>query len=324
MRTAWLKIRMGLSVVLLFAIIYGLMVFIATVAGVGTPIVYALLAFLIVAGQFFLGPKMVERVMKIKYVSESEAPELHGMVTELAMRAGVPKPKVGISEVPIPNAFAFGTSKGNARVCVTRELMNILNKDELEGVLAHEISHVRHRDMVVITALSAIPMIAYMVYFSFLFSGIFGGGGDDESSIPALAIAIVAFIIYFLTNLVVLYASRIREYYADAGSVELTTKPQALASALYKLTNANARVNKKKVKKEMESMRAFFATDPMKASDEIKNLQDADRDRNGRIDRDELEYFAQRAEIKTTDRIMEFFSTHPNPVSRVKRLGGYL
>lgn len=324
MRTAWLKIRMGLSVVLLFAIIYGLLVFVATVAGVGTPIVYALIAFLIVAGQFFLGPKMVEKVMKIKYVSENEAPELHGMVTELAMRAGIPKPKVGISEVPIPNAFAFGTSKSNARVCVTRELMNILNKDELEGVLAHEISHVRHRDMVVITALSAIPMIAYLVYFSFLFSGIFGGGGDDESSLPALGIAIVAFIIYFLTNLVVLYASRIREYYADAGSVELTTKPQALASALYKLVNANSKVNKKKVKKEMESMRAFFAADPMKASSEVKDLQDADKDRNGRIDRDELEYFSQRAEIKTTDRIMEFFSTHPNPVSRVKRLGGYL
>lgn len=321
-----MKIRMGLSVILLFAIIYGLLVFIATVAGLGTPIVYALLAFLIVGGQFFLGPKMVEKTMKIKYVSESEAPELHKMVNELAMKAGIPKPKVGISEVPVPNAFAFGTSKSNARVCVTRELMNILSRDELEGVVAHEISHVGHRDMVVITALSAIPMIAYMVYFSFLFSGIFGGGGggNDESSIPALGIAIVAFIIYFLTNLVVLYASRIREYYADAGSVELTTKPQALASALYKLTNANAKVDKKKVKKETESMRAFFATDPMKASSEVKDLQDADMDRNGRIDRDELEHFTHRAEIKTTDKIMEFFSTHPNPVSRVKRLGGYL
>ncbi|MDI6811665.1 MAG: M48 family metalloprotease, partial [archaeon] len=123
MRTAWLKIRMGLCVVLLFAVIYALLAVIATFVGVGTPIIYAVIAFVVVAIQFFLGPKIVELTMRIRYVSEGEQPELHRMVSELAMKAGIPKPRVGISEIPIPNAFAFGTSKRTARVCVTRRLM---------------------------------------------------------------------------------------------------------------------------------------------------------------------------------------------------------
>ncbi len=316
---------MGLCVLLLFAVIYALLIVIATFTGVGTPIVYALLAGGLVAVQFFIGPKIVEKTMHVRYVSETEQPELHRMVTELAMKAGIPKPKVGISEIAIPNAFAFGTSKRKARVCVTRRLMQMLSRDELEAVLGHELSHIKHHDMVVITALSVIPMICYFIYFSFFWSGLFGGGGRDrEGALPMMAIALIAFALYFISNLIVLYGSRIREYYADAGSAELTKKPHELASALYKMIHGSAGLKQEKVKKELGSMRAFFATDPITARGDLKDLSAADLNRDGKIDAYELKLFAERARVSRADRLMEIFSTHPNPVSRVKRLGEYL
>jgi heat shock protein HtpX len=262
--------------------------------------------------------------MRVRYVTEQEQPELHRMVTELAMKAGIPKPRVGISEVPIPNAFAFGTSKKTARVCVTRSLMKMLTRDELEAVLGHELSHIKHSDMVVITALSVIPMICYFIYFSFFWSGLFGGGRNREGGLPMMAIAVIAFVMYFISNLIVLYASRVREYYADAGSVELTNKPHELASALYKMIYGSAGLKQEKVKKEFGSMRAFFAADPMTARNDLKDLRAADLDRNGKIDEYELRVFAENASVSRTDRAMELFSTHPNPVSRVKKLGSYL
>jgi len=316
---------MGLCVLLLFAVIYALLIVIATFTGVGTPIVYALLAGGLVAVQFFIGPKIVEKTMHVRYVSETEQPELHRLVTELAMKAGIPKPKVGISEIAIPNAFAFGTSKRKARVCVTKRLMQMLSRDELEAVLGHELSHIKHHDMVVITALSVIPMICYFIYFSFFWSGLFGGGGRDrEGALPMMAIALIAFVLYFISNLIVLYGSRIREYYADAGSAELTKKPHELASALYKMIYGSAGLKQEKVKKELGSMRAFFAADPVTARGDLKDLSAADLDRDGKIDAYELKLFAERARVSRADRLMEIFSTHPNPVSRVKRLGEYL
>jgi heat shock protein HtpX len=324
MRTAWLQVRMGLTVLLLFAVIYALFAVVATVAGAGTPLVYAVLAFGLVSVQFLIGPKVVELTMRIRYVSEAEQPELHRIVSDLAMKAGIPKPRVGISEIQIPNAFAFGTSKRNARVCVTRRLLEMLNRDELEAVLGHELSHIKHRDMVVITALSVIPMICYFIYFSFFWSGIFGGGRSREGALPAMAIALLAFVVYFISNLIVLYASRIREYYADAGSAELTQKPHELASALYKMVYGSARPGTEKITKELGSMRAFFAADPMTARGDLQDLSAADLNRDGKIDAYELKMFAERAQVGRAERLMELFSTHPNPVVRVKRLGTYL
>ncbi|MBA5942340.1 MAG: M48 family metalloprotease [Methanophagales archaeon] len=326
MNTAWLNTRMWLCVVLLFAVVYTLFVVIGTFMGIGTPLIFSLGALALVSLQFFIGPKIVEWTMRVRYVSEGEEPELHKMVSELAMKAGIPKPRIGISKIPIPNAFAFGTSKKTGRICVTGRLMELLNRDELEAVLAHELSHIKHRDVTVITALSVIPMICYFIYFSFFWSGIFGGrgGGDSkEGGVPMMAIAIIAFVLYFVSNLIVLYASRVREYYADAGAVELTKKPHALASALYKIIYGSARLNTGKIKKEMGSMRAFFAADPMTAAGDLRDLRAADRNKDSQIDEYELKEFAERARVRRTERVMELFSTHPNPVSRVKKLGKY-
>jgi heat shock protein HtpX len=273
------------------------------------------IAFFIVMLQLFIGPRMVEWMMRIRYIPESESPKLHSMVEELSTRAGIPKPRVGISEVPLPNAFAFGKSKRSARVCVTRELLRRLDEDELRSVLAHEISHIKHRDVVVITMLSVIPLICYYIFFSLFW----GSLGSRENRGLAMLVALLAFLVYFITNLLVLYASRIREYYADVGSVELTNKRHTLASALYKIVHGSARYDREQLK-SIESTRAFFANDPKTARRDLYDLRSADLDMDGRIDEYELETFAREAKVRGIDRLLELFSTHPNLVKRIKAL----
>lgn len=314
MRMIGLQVRIWLTVVVLFGLLYALISIIAYVRGISAPFFYVVLALIIIGIQYLIGPKIVEMTMRIRYITPSEYPRLYSMVERLARDAKIPMPKVGISEIPIPNAFAFGRTKGDARVCVTRELLNILDEKELEAVLGHEISHIKHRDVVVITMLSVIPLVCYYVFLSTLFSG------DRESRGSTALIGIAAFILYFVTNLLVLYASRIREYYADSGSVELTKNPTALASALYKLIRGSARVDKTTLK-HVEGLKAFFASDPSNARKEITELSMMDLDRSGDIDEYELKAFGE-AEIKLTafDKFLEFLSTHPNPAKRIQRL----
>jgi len=170
-RTWTLKLRLWLAMILLFGLLYMIVTLISYYLGFGGPLIYAIFAFVIVLAQFMLGPKMVELTMRVKYVSEIEAPRLHQMVEDLAMKAGIPKPKIGISEINIPNAFAFGRSKKDGRVCVTRGILNLLDEEELQAVLGHEISHIRHMDMAVMTLLSVVPLICYYIFISTLFSG---------------------------------------------------------------------------------------------------------------------------------------------------------
>jgi len=257
--------------------------------------------------------------MKIKWVSEKEAPELHRMVAELAKEARLPKPKVGISQLTIPNAFAFGRTQRDGRVCVTKGILNLLSKDELRAVLRHELSHIKHRDMAIITLLSAIPLMLYWLAFSMMWRGAFGG--QRQGGGYAALIGLGAFILYFITNLLVLYGSRIREYYADLGSVQLGNMPHHLATALYKLVYGNARFRNKEELKRVEGVRAFFLNDPARAWCEVRELSQIDRDMNGTIDYDELMELRQKeVRLSTGDKLMELFTTHPNMLKRIKHL----
>lgn len=319
MKTIWLRTRLMLLVGLMFAILFGLFSAIGyLMLGSSQLFIYfsLFLSFFLLLIQYAIGPKMVDWSMKVKYVSEAEQPKLHAIVDELAKSANIPKPRVGISQIGIPNAFAFGRTKRDARVCVTTELLNRLDEDELRAVLGHELSHVRHRDMLVITMLSVIPMILYYIFLSLLWSG---GGSSKENRGSAVAIGILAFMLYFVTNLLVLYASRIREYYADMGSVELTGKRYTLASALYKIVYGSAKYSKEQLK-PVEGMRAFFANDPSTARHDLSDLRSADLNMDGRIDEYELEVFAREAKVSKTDRLLEIFSTHPALVKRIKAL----
>ncbi|MDI6916495.1 MAG: zinc metalloprotease HtpX [Thermoplasmatales archaeon] len=314
MRTIWLRMRMTFCIMLMFALIYALLTVIMFATGMSSPIFFALLAFLIVLAQYMIGPKIVEKTMRVKYVSETEASKLHSIVNDLAMRADIQKPKIGISEIPIANAFAFGKSKKDGRVCVTRMLLDRLNEKELRAVLGHELSHIKHKDIVAITMLSVIPMICYFVYISFFWSSFF-----RRRSGATVAIALIALLTYFLTNMLVLYASRVREYYADQRSVELTHDAPALASALYRITMEDARADRRTLK-QVEGMKAFFASDPSTSRKDLTDLRQADLNRDGHLDKYEVEAFAKESRVRGVDRIMEIFSSHPNIVKRIKRL----
>src|SRR4030042_2055043 len=190
----WLNTRMFLLVAFLFGILYGVISGVGTWIGAGSALIYIIIAFAFLGIKYLIAPAIVARTMKIKWVSEKEAPDLHQMVAGLAERARLPKPKVGISQLAIPNAFAFGKSQRDGRVCVTQGIVNLLNKDELEAVLGHEMSHIKHRDMAIITFLSAIPLILYWIALSMMWGGVLGarreGGGF------AALIGIGAFILY--------------------------------------------------------------------------------------------------------------------------------
>lgn len=309
--TLKLTMRLYLAIALLFFLLYVIVTLVGYFLGFGGPTLYAILAIVIILGQYLLGPKLVEMTMRVRYVSPKEAPKLHAMVDDLAMKAGLPKPKVGISEVNIPNAFAFGRTKKDGRVCVTRGILNILDEGELKAVLGHELSHINHRDMAVITLISAVPLIFYYIFISTLFSG-----GDDDAGV----IGLVALVGYLLSELVVLFVSRIREYYADQGSVELGNPPHELASALYKLTYTSAAADKKAVK-EVEGVKAFFVNDITSAGNVVSDLKELDLDMDGSISESELEELKySRTKISAGSRVMEILSTHPNMVKRVKRL----
>jgi len=315
----WLKIRMWLLLAVLFAIIYAAVSWISYAAGITNFYFYVLLSVVMIFIQYLLGPKIVEWSMRVKYVKREEYPQLYRIIEELALRAQIPVPKIGVSQVSLPNAFAFGRSLHDGRVCVTEGILRLLDERELKAVLGHELSHLKNRDVLTITLLSVIPLILYRIAWHFMFYGRRRDSGGANGALIGLA----AFLFYFITNLLVLYASRIREYFADQGSIALGNPPETLASSLYKLVYGSARTNKESLK-EVEGLKAFFINDPSQAIHELKELRQLDMDRSGSIDSSELAAIRDKQVILGFgDKMMELLSTHPNMLKRIKRLSQY-
>lgn len=315
-----LQLRMWLLVSVLFGLIYAILVILGTqFLHISGFYFYLFLSLAIMFIQYLLGPKIVEWTMRVKYIKREDSPRLFQMVESLSRRANIPMPKVGIAQIEIPNAFAFGRSIRDGRVCVTQGILNLLGDDELRAVLGHELSHLKNRDVLTITILSVIPMIMYRIAWQFLF---FGRRRDIRSGNTVL-IGLTAFLFYFITNLLVLYASRIREYFADRGSVALGNKPAALASSLYKLVYGSARMRPEALK-ESEGLKAFFVNDPSQARKEIRELSQLDLDKSGTIDQSELMLLQNKSiRLGFGDRMLEILSTHPNMLKRIKRLSEY-
>lgn len=312
-----LHMRMGLLLALLFAIVYAVVVMAGTAMGVGGFYFYLFVSLAMMFIQYMVGPKIVEWSMRVRYLKQGEYPQLYSMVEDQARRAGIPMPRVCISSVPIPNAFAFGRGIRDGRVCVTEGITRLLSEEELKAVIGHEISHLRNHDVLTITLLSVIPMIMYRIAWHYLF---WGGGRRNERGGNTAAIGLAAFLFYFITNLLVLYASRIREYFADKGSVQLGNRPEALATALYKLVYGSARIGKDSLK-EAEGLKAFFINDPSRAMNEIRELSQLDMDKSGTIDPDELMRLRnQSVRLTFGDRLLEALGTHPNMLKRIKHL----
>ncbi len=321
-----LQVKMWLLMALMFSILYGVITGIGTWMGAGNALFYLILAFLFIGFQYLIGPSLVQVMMRVKWVSEREEPELHQMVRELAGKAGIPKPRVGISELAIPNAFAFGKSLRDGRVCVTRGIQRLLNKEQLQAVLGHEVSHLKNRDMIMITLLSVIPLMLYWLAWSTLWGGMFGR--RREGGEYAALIGLGAILLYFITNLLVLYGSRIREYYADRGSIKLGNSPQHLATALYRLVYSSAQLRRdpqvKQELKRVEGVKAFFLNDVSRAQNEIRELKEIDKDLSGTIDPNELaELRLKRVRLRGVEKMMELFTTHPNMLKRIKHLAHF-
>ena len=205
--------------------------------------------------QYFFSDKMVLWSTGARVIEEDEYPELHLMVEKLCKEADLPLPKIAIMQSPVPNAFATGRSPPHAVVACTDSIMRLLTRDELEAVLAHELSHVKNRDILTMTMASFIAMIASMIMQSFFFSALFGGRNKEGGS--WIVIWIVSIIVYAISTVLILALSRYREFAADRGSALITRNPRALISALNKISG-RMDVVPVEAKARVEGANAFF------------------------------------------------------------------
>jgi heat shock protein HtpX len=241
----------------LLGALYVVFIGVLLAAGAGVVTMVVVIGALSLA-QLFLSDKLALSAMGAKEVTPEEAPGLHAMIERLCIQADLPKPRIAVADTDMPNAFAMGRSQKNAVVCATTGIMNMLEPHELEGVMAHELTHVKNRDVMVMTLASFFASIAAMItQFGFFFGGGFGGGDDDDSGPGFLVVLLVSFIVYIVSFFLMLALSRYREYGADRGAAIITGRPSALASALMKLSSQMQRVPDKDLR-EVGRMNAFF------------------------------------------------------------------
>ncbi len=217
--------------------------------------------------QFFASDKLALATMKVKEVSPSEEPELHAIVERLCLQADLPKPKVCVMESSMPNAFAMGRSRSSTIVCATRGILGMLSPAELEGVMAHELTHVINRDVMVMTIASFFAALAAMIL---QFAFFFGGYGNREEEQDIMYVVLVSVAVYALSFVLLRTLSRYREFAADRGGAVLTGRPSALASALLKISGTVERMPSQDLR-TAEGMSAFFII-PARAKKSLMNI----------------------------------------------------
>jgi heat shock protein HtpX len=226
------------------------------------------------AVQWFFSDRIALYSMGGREVTPEEAPQLHAIVDRLCALADMPKPKVAIADTDVPNAFATGRSPSRAVVCATTGIMRRLDERELEGVLSHELSHVAHRDVTVMTIASFVGILAGFLTRMALYSGMFGGGrrNNDNNGAPVvLIITLVSVVVYALSFLLTRTLSRYRELAADRAGAFLTGQPSALASALVKISGEMGRIPTKDLR-QAEPFNAFFFTPAVAPGFSISSL----------------------------------------------------
>ena len=211
--------------------------------------------------QYFTSDKLALAAAGAKVVTREEAPALHDMVERLCAMADLPKPKIAMMDTPVPNAFATGRSPKHAAVCVTTGLWERLEPKEVEGVLAHELSHIANRDVLIMTLASFFAMLAAMLTRFGLYFGMWGGGGgnrDNNNGPPIwLIIFVVSIVVYAISFILIRMISRYREYAADRGSALITGSPEYLMSALQKISSQITLIPNRDLR-QVEGMNAFF------------------------------------------------------------------
>ncbi|MFI6907421.1 zinc metalloprotease HtpX [Nonomuraea sp. NPDC050394] len=235
------------------------------------------LTVLVIAGvmlfaQYFLSDRIALFAMGGREVSPQEAPELHGLIDRLCALADMPKPRVAIADSDVPNAFATGRNQKKAVICVTTGLLRRLEPQELEGVLAHELSHVAHRDVAVMTIASFLGIVAGLMTRFALYAGLGGRGRDDRGGLPVgLIILLVSILVYAVSFLLTRALSRYRELAADRAGALLTQRPSALASALTKVNGEMARIPTRDLR-AAEPFNAFYFAPALSKGESLANL----------------------------------------------------
>jgi heat shock protein HtpX len=257
-RDAGLTVRMLLTSGLLGLLYVVFAVVLLNVLNVGLiPMLVIVIGFALF--QYYTSDKLALAAAGAKVVSREEAPQLHDMVERLCALADLPKPRVAIMDTPVPNAFATGRSPKHAAVCVTTGLWERLEPREVEAVLAHELSHVANRDVLVMTVASFFAMLAAMLTRVGLYSGMWGGGNRDNNNGPPvwLIVFVVSILVYALSYVLIRTISRYREYAADRGSALITGAPEYLMSALQKISSQMTLIPNRDLR-QVEGMSAFF------------------------------------------------------------------
>ena len=254
-----LQLRMTFTLFLL-GLVYVVLIVALLGAGVNGATV-GILAGGLALFQLFGSDKLALRAMGAREVTPAEAPELHAMIDRLCVQADLPKPKVAVADTRMPNAFAMGRSQKSATVCATTGIMELLSPAELEGVMAHELTHVKNRDVAVMTLAGFFATIAaYIVQFGFFFGG--GGSyGDDDDNPSVLVLFLVSIGVYIVSFFLMQALSRYREFAADRGAAIITGRPSALASALQKISMGMDRIPQRDLRATSE-LSAFYIFPP--------------------------------------------------------------
>jgi heat shock protein HtpX len=267
-RDGGLQARMAFTIFLL-GLLYAALVG-ALIAASTSAVLIVIIAVGLFSFQFLGSDKIALATLGAHEVSPSDEPELHAAIERLCIQADLPKPRIAVIEARMPNACALGRSQKSATVCATRGLLQMLEPAELEGVMAHELTHVIHRDVMVMTVASFFATIAAIIIrFGFFFGGGFGGGDRNEAEAIELVI-LVSVVVYAISFLLLRALSRYREFAADRGSAILTGRPSALASALLKISGTIERIPRNDLR-TAEGMSAFFIV-PARAKNSMMNL----------------------------------------------------
>jgi len=299
---------MSLTMVMVFGLLFALLAGLGFYFDLG---IYAIAGLAVVFGlfQWAIGPVIVRWSTNMSPLNKDEFPWIEETIYEICIKNRVKIPKITIANTSMPNAFVFGRSNKSATLTLTRGLLNTLSKDEAKGVIAHEIGHIKHNDMVVMTIISVIPTIAYFIAMSTMF-----GGRSRNQGGASVLIGIGAFAVYFITNLLILYFSRLREFYADnfAGR---QVKPSIFANALAKITYGLS-LQKREVKSS--TLRSFYAVDPVASSYEVSKFASYYKDQH--ISEEEVQKAMDWERKSSFSKFGEIFRTHPLTYKRIEKL----
>ncbi len=319
---AW-KLRFSMAATL--AAIFGLttLVFavVLTWAGVGFSLLtIGLFVIGLNVAQWLLSPYLVGWIYKVKEMPQNENLQVHQMVSDLSRKSGISRPKLMLSQIPLPNAFAYGSPLTGSRVAVTQGLLQNLDEGEVEAVIGHELGHLKHRDVQVMMVVSFLPALFYYIGYSMMLSGMFGGSTDRKNggggNNALFGIAFMAF--SWVLTLFTLYLSRLREYYADRHSALVVENgAQKLSTGLVTIVHESKRVGKpnKDEKKNNSSYKALFIADPDRAI-----ADSAELNANHITNKQDLLRETLAKQPTSVDKFAEVFSTHPNIIKRLRVL----